>query len=67
MDISRVRGWAANLLLAVCSFATSALLAEVALQIAVPLFRPRFTCIDPIVGWYHNASVTNPEVFKSTC
>ena len=57
-----LRGPLLKLALVAGSLIFSLLLGELVLQIAVPLvFRPRFTRIDPALGWYHNASVTNPE------
>lgn len=50
-----------NLLLSAASLAILALVAELALQLVVPLVRPRFTRIDPLLGWYHNPSVSNEE------
>ncbi len=61
---SSLRRFAANLGVSAASLVIFALLAELLLQLVVPLFRPRFTRIDPVVGWYHNSSVTNLEEFE---
>lgn len=55
----RVRSVAANLSLAAASLIAFALLAEIVLQVILPLvYRPRFTRIDAVLGWYHNRSVS---------
>jgi lysophospholipase L1-like esterase len=57
-----LKGLALNLAMAAASLFACALLVELALQLAMPLlFRPRMTRVDPVLGWYHNSSVTNAE------
>jgi lysophospholipase L1-like esterase len=53
-----IRSHATNILLSVTALTALVVILEVLLQVAVPvLYRPRFTRIDPVVGWYHTSSV----------
>src|SRR5687767_6806663 len=54
MNDSKRRQLLRNVLTACMSLVVFAVLAEVLLTLIVPLvFRPRFTRLDPHLGWYH--------------
>ncbi len=53
-----MKAFVLNLSLAGGAMVALVLLAELALQIAVPLLKPRFTRVDPLVGWYHTPGVS---------
>ncbi len=58
---NRLRSLAANLSLLVASLVFFLVLGEIALQVGLPIFKPRFTRIDPVVGWFHTPSAKNDE------
>lgn len=62
MSASRWRRAIPNAALALGSLVCLVLLAEFALAVLVPLlYRPRFTKIDPYVGWYHSHGVSEVD------
>ena len=47
--------------LSVATFFILLLIAEVVLQVAVRNFKPRFTKVHPVLGWYHTPGVSGSE------
>jgi hypothetical protein len=62
MSPSKGRQLLVNLLTAFSSVFILILLTELVLTFVVPLvFRPRFTRLDPFVGWYHSSNVSETD------
>lgn len=53
------REWVLRIVVPVATIALLAIVAEAALQIAAPLLKPRFTRVDPELGWTHYGSVSH--------
>ena len=60
-----MQGLLGKLALAATSLLVFILIAEAALQFVMPaVFRPRFTRLDPELGWYHYPSVSHGETLE---
>jgi hypothetical protein len=61
----RIRAIGKGLLLSAATLVILTLVLELLLQFVMPLvYRPRFTRVDPVLGWYHNASVETNSVLE---
>lgn len=59
MRKNAVKNLALNALLSVTSIVVFAVVVELLLQVATPFVKPRFTKVDPHVGWYHYPGVSD--------